>query len=144
MNEKKAKEVIDAFEKVEKITQSRPPLPKGILPSYVKLIDVIYQLSNEKKVKVSDLSSYMRQTTPSITRSLKAMEELELITKTVSSSDKRVVYISLTKKGMEMYTKYVKTYYASLSKKLSKYKDSDIDAMISLIDDIYENLTSTK
>lgn len=141
MNERKAKDVIDAFEKVEKITQSRPPLPDGLLPSYLKLIDLTYQLSKEGNVKVSDLSNKMNQTMPSITRSLKAMEEMKLIKKVISSSDKRVVYISLTNKGSDIYNTYVKTYYSALSKRLSKYSDSDINQMIDLINEIYSDLT---
>lgn len=142
MNERKAKDVIDAFEKVERITQSRPPLPKGLLPSYLKLIDLIYHLGKEKDVKVSDLSNYMNQTMPSITRSLKAMEEMKLVKKVVSSSDKRVVYISLTSKGIDIYNTYVKTYYSSLSKRLSKYSEESINQMIELINEIYSDLTN--
>lgn len=140
MNERKAKDVIDAFEKVEKIAQSRPPLPKGLLPSYLKLIDLIYHISKQGKVKVSDLSTHMNQTMPSITRSLKAMEEMKLVKKENSSKDKRIVYISLTDKGNNIYQKYVKTYYSKLSKRLSIYKDSDLDKMIQTINLIYDDL----
>lgn len=143
MNEQKAKDVIDAFEKVEKITQSRPQLPNGLLPSYLKLIDLIYHKSKEDKVKVSDLSSHMNQTMPSITRSLKAMEEMKLVKKENSPKDKRIVYVSLTDKGNEIYKKYVKTYYSLLSKRLSIYKDSDLEQMIHMINLIYEDLMNT-
>lgn len=143
MNEQKAKDVIDAFEKVEKITQSRPQLPNGLLPSYLKLIDLIYHKSKEDKVKVSDLSSHMNQTMPSITRSLKAMEEMKLVKKENSPKDKRIVYVSLTDKGNDNYKKYVKTYYSLLSKRLSIYKDSDLEQMIHMINLIYEDLMNT-
>ena len=63
-----ARKVIDVFEKAEKIAQSRPPLPKEILPSYLKILDKIYQLSLKGKVRVSDVSKALHQTTPSITR----------------------------------------------------------------------------
>ena len=44
-----ARKVIDVLEKAEKIAQSRPKLPKEILPSYLKILDEIYQLSLEGK-----------------------------------------------------------------------------------------------
>lgn len=44
-----ARKVIDAFEKAEKMLQNRPPLPKDILPSYLKMLDKIYELDQKGK-----------------------------------------------------------------------------------------------
>lgn len=140
MTEKQAKKVIDALEKAEKLANSRPQLPKEILPSYLKLIDYIYQLSKEGDVRVSDLSKALHQTTPSITRSLIHMDEQGYIKKTISSSDKRVVYVSLTELGLKLYQQYVENYYKKLSKRLSKYNIDQINLMISTIDEIYDDL----
>lgn len=140
MTEKQAKKVIDALEKAEKLANSRPQLPKEILPSYLKLIDYIYQLSKEGDVRVSDLSKALHQTMPSITRSLIHMDEQGYIKKTISSSDKRVVYVSLTELGLKLYQQYVEKYYKQLSKRLSKYNIDQINLMISTIDEIYDDL----
>ncbi len=140
MNETQAKKVIDALEKAEKIADNRPALPKELLPSYLRLIDVIYQLSKEGQVRVSDLSNTLNQTTPSITRSLTAMEKLDLIQKNYSEKDKRVVYVSLTKKGNEVYFFYVERYYKKLAERLSKYDSNKLNTMISVIDDLYSDL----
>lgn len=140
MTEKQAKNVIDALEKAEKLANSRPQLPKEILPSYLKLIDYIYQLSKEGDVRVSDLSKALHQTTPSITRSLIHMDEQGYIKKTISSTDKRVVYVSLTELGLKLYQQYVEKYYKQLSKRLSKYNIDQINLMISTIDEIYDDL----
>lgn len=140
MNETQAKKVIDALEKAEKIADNRPALPKELLPSYLRLIDVIYQLSKEGQVRVSDLSNALKQTTPSITRSLIAMEKLGLIQKNYSKKDKRVVYVSLTKKGNEVYFFYVERYYKKLAERLSKYDSNELNTMISVIDDLFEDL----
>ena len=102
-----ARKIIDVFEKAEKIAQSRPPLPKEILPSYLKILDKIYQLSLKGKVRVSDVSKALHQTTPSITRALCAMETLGWIGKEVSSEDKRVIYVVLKEKGEEVYHYYI-------------------------------------
>ena len=140
MTEKQAKKVIDALEKAEKLANSRPQLPKEILPSYLKLIDYIYQLSKEGDVRVSDLSKALHQTTPSITRSLIHMDEQGYIKKIISSTDKRVVYVSLTELGLKLYQQYVEKYYKQLSKRLSKYNIDQINLMISTIDEIYDDL----
>lgn len=140
MNEEKAKQVIDAFEKAEKITQSRTPLPSGVIPSHIKLIDWIYQLSQKGNVKVSDLAEALHLSRPGITRSLNKMEEIGLIEKNTNQEDRRVVYVSLTKKGEEIYYFYVDKYFKKLADRLSVYKDEDIQKMIEMVDLIYEDL----
>ena len=138
-----ARKVIDAFEKAEKIAQSRPPLPKEILPSYLKILDKIYQLSLKGKVRVSDVSKALHQTTPSITRALCAMETLGWIGKEVSSEDKRVIYVVLKEKGEEVYHYYIETYFEKFSLRLQKYDKEQLEVMIECINSIYADLTET-
>lgn len=142
MTERKAKDVIDSFEKVGKLLQVRPTLPNEVLPSYIKMIDCIYELSKEGNVKVSDIATFFNQTRPSITRALLAMDELKLIKKVPSKEDKRVVYVSLTSKGLKLYDKYVSNYYKQLTKLLSKYDLNQINEMISTINSIYEDISN--
>ena len=138
-----ARKVIDAFEKAEKIAQSRPSLPKEILPSYLKILDKIYQLSLKGKVRVSDVSKALHQTTPSITRALCAMETLGWIGKEVSSEDKRVIYVVLKEKGEEVYHTYIEKYFEKFSLRLQKYDKEQLEVMIECINSIYADLTET-
>ena len=127
MNAYQARKVIDAFEKAEKILQNRPPLPKDILPSYLKMLDKIYELDQKGKVRGSDVAGALHQTKPSITRALCAMDAMGWITKEDSVTDKRVVYIVLTDKGREIHQYYIASYYSALSKRLEKYKDPSLE-----------------
>ena len=138
-----ARKVIDVFEKAEKIAQSRPSLPKEILPSYLKILDKIYQLSLKGKVRVSDVSKALHQTTPSITRALCAMETLGWIGKEVSSEDKRVIYVVLKEKGEEVYHYYIETYFEKFSLRLQKYDKEQLEVMIECINSIYADFTET-
>ena len=134
-----ARKVIDVLEKAEKIAQSRPPLPKEILPSYLKILDKIYQLSLKGKVRVSDVSKALHQTTPSITRALCAMETLGWIGKEVSSEDKRVIYVVLKEKGEEVYHYYIETYFEKFSLRLQKYDKEQLEVMIECIISLYDD-----
>lgn len=136
-----ARKVIDVFEKAEKIAQSRPHLPKEILPSYLKILDKIYQLSLSGKVRVSDVSKALHQTTPSITRALGAMDTLGWITKEISNEDKRVVFIVLKEKGKNIYHYYIETYFQKLSLRLQKYDKEQLEVMIECINSMYADLT---
>lgn len=138
MDAYQARKVIDAFEKAEKILQNRPPLPKDILPSYLKMLDKIYELDQKGKVRGSDVAGALHQTKPSITRALCAMG---WITKEDSVTDKRVVYIVLTDKGREIHQYYIASYYSALSKRLEKYKEEDINVMMQFIDAFYQDLS---
>ncbi len=140
MNEKTAKQFMDALEKAEKLSQSKPGLPSEYLPSYLKILDKIYHLNIDGKAKISDVAREMKSTRPSITRAINEMESLGLVKKEFSLEDKRVVYVSLTEKGTYNYMKYVDTYYKKLTKRLAHYKLSDIKNMIELIDLIYDDL----
>ncbi len=141
MDAYQARKVIDAFEKAEKILQNRPSLPKEILPSYLKMLDKIYELDQKGKVRGSDVASALHQTKPSITRALCAMDAMGWITKEDSATDKRVVYIVLTDKGREIYQSYIASYYSALSKRLEKYKEEDINLMMQFIDMFYQDLS---
>ncbi len=143
MNENTAKQFIDALEKAEKLSQSKPDLPNEYLPTYIKILDKIYHLNIDGKARVSDVAREMKSTRPSITRAMNEMENLGLITKEFSLEDKRVVYVSLTEKGTYNYMKYVDAYYKQLTKRLAHYNLSDIKNMIELIDSIYEDLMNT-
>lgn len=135
-----ARKVIDVLEKAEKIAQSRPQLPKEILPSYLKILDKIYQLSLKGKVRVSDVSKALHQTTPSITRALGVMDTLGWIGKEVSSEDKRVIYVVLKEKGKEVYHHYIETYFEKLSLRLQKYDKEQLEVMIDCVNAIYADL----
>ncbi len=143
MNEKNAKKLMDALEKAERLSQGKPNLPSEYLPSYIKILDKIYHLNMDSKARISDVAKEMKSTRPSITRAIHEMENLGLVTKEESLEDKRVVYVSLTEKGIKVYEKYVEAYYKKLSKRLEKYKWADIKNMIELIDDLYDDLMNT-
>lgn len=139
MDQRKAKDVIDAFERIERFTNDRPPLPKGVLPSYLKLVDWIYQLSLKGRVKVSDLADALHLSRPGITRSCKSMEKLGMIEKTVNEEDRRIVYVSLTEKGTEYYFRYIERYYRQLSERLRKYEGKRLDEMMVLMHELCDD-----
>ena len=60
MTTKKIKEMLDACYQAKRIREMLPPLPQGVMPSYIQYLDAIQKL--EKKdihVKVSDISDIM-------------------------------------------------------------------------------------
>ena len=57
MTNEKIKQMFDACYQAKRIREMLPPLPEGVMPSYIKYLDTIQGL--EKKgvqVKISDIS----------------------------------------------------------------------------------------
>ena len=125
MTTKKIKEMLDACYQAKRIREMLPPLPQGVMPSYIQYLDAIQKL--EKKdihVKVSDISDVMNLPRPGVTRTVKEMEKKGLVQKTASPDDGRVTYLSLTDHGKEISEKYNIDYLFSDFKKKNGYKRS--------------------
>ena len=90
MTSEKLKRMFDACYQAKRIREMLPPLPQGIMPSYIQYMDVI--LSMEKAgvpAKISDISDRMNLPRPGVTRTVKEMEKKGLLKKLASKEDGR-------------------------------------------------------
>ena len=97
MTNKKIKEMLDACYQAKRIREMLPPLPQGVMPSYIQYLDVIQSLEKQDvHVKVSDISDELNIPRPGVTRTVKEMEKKGYLRKIASPDDGRVTYISLS------------------------------------------------
>ena len=139
MTNKKIKEMLDACYQAKRIREMLPPLPEGVLPSYIQYLDAIQKL--EKKdihVKVSDISDVMNLPRPGVTRTVKEMEKKGYLSKIASPDDGRVTYISITEEGWKLFRKYDENYFGELSADLSDISEEDADCMVRTIAKFYQ------
>ena len=139
MTNKKIKEMLDACYQAKRIREMLPPLPEGVMPSYIQYLDAIQKL--EKKdihVKVSDISDVMNLPRPGVTRTVKEMEKKGYLSKIASPNDGRVTYISITEEGWKLFCKYDEKYFGELSADLSDISEEDADCMIRTIAKFYQ------
>ena len=139
MTNKKIKEMLDACYQAKRIREMLPPLPEGVMPSYIQYLDAIQKL--EKKdihVKVSDISDVMNLPRPGVTRTVKEMEKKGYLSKIASPDDGRVTYISITEEGWKLFRKYDENYFGELSADLSDISEEDADCMIRTIEKFYQ------
>ena len=135
----KIKEMLDACYQAKRIREMLPPLPQGVMPSYIQYLDAIQKL--EKKdihVKVSDISDIMNLPRPGVTRTVKEMEKKGYLSKIASPDDGRVTYISITEEGWKLFHKYDEHYFGELSADLSDISEEDADCMIRTIEKFYQ------
>ena len=139
MTNKKIKEMLDACYQAKRIREMLPPLPEGVMPSYIQYLDAIQKL--EKKdihVKVSEISDVMNLPRPGVTRTVKEMEKKGYLSKIASPDDGRVTYISITEEGWKLFRKYDENYFGELSADLSDISEEDADCMIRTIAKFYQ------
>ena len=139
MTTKKIKEMLDACYQAKRIREMLPPLPQGVMPSYIQYLDAIQKL--EKKdihVKVSDISDIMNLPRPGVTRTVKEMEAKGYLKKIPSSEDGRITYISVTEAGEKLSEKYDKNYFGELVKYLDDISEEEADGMINTIEKLYQ------
>ena len=139
MPNKKIKAMLDACYQATRIREMLPPLPQGVMPSYIQYLDMIQRLEKQgTQVKISDISDVMNLPRPGVTRTVKEMEKKGYLSKIASPDDGRVTYISITEEGWKLFCKYDEKYFGELSADLSDISEEDADCMIRTIEKFYQ------
>lgn len=138
MTNEKIKRMFDACYQAKRIREMLPPLPKGVMPSYIQYLDAIQILQKEKKdIRVSDISDAMSLPRPGVTRTVKEMEAKGYLKKIASPDDGRVTYITITEEGKKLSQKYDQDYFSDLSTDLGEISEEEADCMIRTIGKFY-------
>lgn len=138
MTNEKIKRMFDACYQAKRIREMLPPLPQGVMPSYIQYLDVIQSLEKQGiSAKVSDISDTLHLPRPGVTRTVKEMEQKGLLVKNASPDDGRVTYISCTEAGRKLSQKYDEQYFSELSSYLDNISEEDADCMIRTIGKFY-------
>ena len=139
MTNEKIKRMFDACYQAKRFREMLPPLPPGVMPSYIQYLDVIRKLEGQGTgVKVSDISDALNLPRPGVTRTVKEMEKKGYICKISSPDDGRVTYISATEEGEELSKKYDEYYFNDLRADLSDITEEEADGMIRTIEKFYK------
>lgn len=139
MTNEKIKRMLDACYLAKRIREMLPPLPEGVMPSYIKYLEVVQTLEkNSSHVRVSDISDALDLPRPGVTRTVKEMEQKGYLRKLASPDDRRVTYISITEEGRELSRKYDENNFSELSAYLDDISEEEADCMIRTIGKFYE------
>lgn len=145
MTSDKIKRVMDACYMAKRVRDMLPALPGGVTSSHIHYLDTIRQLESIKdKVKVSDISDVLGLPRPSVTKTIKDMENLGFVKKISTKEDGRVVYIQITDSGKSLIDKYVDEYFTSLAKELIDITDEEADMMIEVVEKMYAVMSKRK
>lgn len=142
MTRDKIKKVMDACYLAKRVRDLMPKLPNGVTPSHIHYLDTIRKLESQiDNVRVSDLSDELGLPRPSVTKTIKDMENLGFVEKKTTQTDGRVVIIKTTESGKDLVDKYVDRYFGELSMELDDISDIEADNMIETIEKLYNAMT---
>ena len=145
MVNEKIKRMLDACYQAKRIREMLPPLPEGVMPSYIQYLDAIQSMERQGiHVKVSDISDAMNLPRPGVTRTVKEMEKKGYLQKTASEEDGRVTYLTVTEAGKNLYREFDEEYFSGLAPYLSGISDEDADCMIRTIGKFYEIMSERR
>lgn len=139
MNIEKTKEMLDSCYMAKRILDMLPELPEGVVPSYIRYLETILILQEKNvNVKVSDLSDALNLPRPGVTRTVNAMVDKGYLKKNASSEDKRVTYVLITKKGLNLFEKFNRLYFEDLAKSLNHISEEEATCMVQTIEKFYD------
>lgn len=135
---------LDACHQAKRITELMPALPGGMTPRHIHVIDALYQLQCQGNgVKVSDVSSYLGVTRPSITKAINELEDLGGLVKLPDEADRRVVRLELTDTGLRWYRYYVEQYQSWLAGKLEGIEEQQFLTTVEVLSRVWKIMTES-
>ena len=139
------KRMMDACYLAKRARDMLPPLPEGVMPSYIQYLDALQKLEAQGVlVRVSDLSEALGLPRPGVTRTVKEMEAKGYLHKQVSAEDGRVTYLSLTEAGKQLSRKYDADYFQELAPWMDRISEEDAECMIATIETFYQIMTERR
>lgn len=139
MDRQLSEEYIDACLSAKQTLRFLPEPPPEVQKRHIYIIKTLYNLSKElTEVRVSDIAETIGVTLPSITKNIATLEDLGYIKKESNVSDKRVVNIQLTKKGLTLYQKVVCDFHKKNSGILKDIPEEEIRLTIKTIYRIHD------
>ena len=145
MNIELIKQMMDACYLAKRARDMLPPLPDGVMPSYIHYLDAIRTLEKQGvRVKVSDISTALDLPRPGVTRTVKDMEAKGYLKKTTAAEDGRVTYLSITEEGKALHHKYDTEYFAVLAPYMEEITEEDAECTIRTIETFHRIMCERK
>lgn len=101
-------------------------------------IDRFNQEKENGVLTVSELADHIHSKTSAVSRTLKLLEDRELIVRTVNRSDRRNTYVELTKLGIEEKQKIETMMMDFAQAVMNRMNEEDMIKLIAYLDQLYQ------
>ena len=139
------KTLLTTCHEAKRITELQPPLPEGLTPGNLKVLDYIEHLERTAQPpKVSDIADLLQVTRPGITRLVRELEAISAIEKITDDQDKRIVRLRLTPSGRKLHAYYIAQYHGWLAEQITDISEQDIHTTAATIAKLYAIMSERK
>lgn len=133
--------ILDALWLAKKALELMPELPRNMKPSHIRVLNVICKIYQQNgSVCVSDISTALKITKPSVTKLINELVVLQTITKTTDGADRRIVLLEPTAVGLECVRRYVVNYHARLAEYFSQLDPEKYRTTIETVEFIHHSM----
>jgi DNA-binding MarR family transcriptional regulator len=112
-------------------TEYAPPDKMGISPSQVNIIDQVFFA---QEITMKDLSNSLNLTPPTISVSVKKLENMGILERKAQKEDGRIVLLLLTEKGIDLFNRIEEFRIARVTKLLNQLEEEQQIIMLSLLE----------
>lgn len=135
MDRTNLKHLLDACFTAKRIVETLPQLPDGMKPRHIHVLDVIQEVSSQQGTcRVSDVSTRLNITMPSVTKLIQELEQYGLVTKYPDPGDKRVALLGLTESGLACFHQHVLQFHTDWSDALQDISNEQVQEVITIIE----------
>lgn len=131
-------EIKHILEKMKNIAAKFQPMKLLSIGEFA-LLSIIYNTSKEvDKIKSSDISEKLNISKPAASRMLNVVEEKGYIKRYMEKEDRRVVTISITQAGIDVYKYEINEYNKVCNRIVSKMGQKDMENFSFLVDKFFD------
>ncbi|MCJ8013978.1 MarR family transcriptional regulator [Paenibacillus sp. KQZ6P-2] len=143
-----ARQLLEAMTKIRRI-HSRAGHDAKIPRGEYLMMHVIWEFMSKKHtqnnsseeippgMKVSELSEYLKISSPSVSQMVNALEEKGYVERVMTKNDRRVVYICLTEQGKLILEKVTQQFMAFTDEIIDRLGKEETDQLIHLFNRLY-------
>lgn len=139
------KTLLIACHEAKRVVELQPPLPEGLTPGNLKVLDYIEYLERTAQPpKVSDIADLLQVTRPGITRLVSELQAINVIEKISDEQDKRIVRLRMTDEGRKIHAYYIEQYHSWLAAQITDISEADINTTAATIAKLYQTMSTHK
>lgn len=141
MNTRSLKHLLDACFLAKRIVETLPELPENMKPRHIHVLDAIGEIQRQQDIcRVSDVSTRLGITMPSVTRLIQELERMELLEKYPDEEDKRSSLLCLTDAGRECVRRHVVEFHSEWVEELGDITDEQAEAVIAVMEQLWHTM----
>ncbi|WP_112179164.1 MULTISPECIES: MarR family winged helix-turn-helix transcriptional regulator [Paraliobacillus] len=106
-------------------------------PSEIEVLFCIRKLGEEQDVTVSDISKFLRVTSPTVTQIINRLDESGLVERQINKEDRRSIKVTLTDEGDVITEQAAEKYAASINGLIEFLGDDQSEQLIKLMDKVF-------